>query len=272
MRSCSACPQVQGGYCMGININARTDTSFLFSSLSSSKSGGSANLNFLSDYVSIKNGSYGKLMKAYYAGNASDTVKTLGKNTKTNYETKETAKDLTKVGTAADALKESADALLTTGSKSVFAEKDITTKDENGVETTAKGYDTAAIYSAVNKFVTDYNSAIQAAGNVADTSVTGRTQSLTNLTGANGKMLGQVGISIKDNGTLSIDKDAFEKADMSKVKTLFQGNGSYGYQASVQASMMDYAATNAANKANTYTGSGNFNNAYNTGNLFSGYF
>ena len=46
-----------------INVDSSQDYSYLFQSLSS---GGMGNLNFLSDYSSIKNGSYGKLMKAYY--------------------------------------------------------------------------------------------------------------------------------------------------------------------------------------------------------------
>lgn len=50
---------------MGISIQAKTDYSYLFSGLSTSSTGSAGNLNFLSDYAAIKNGSYGKLMKAY---------------------------------------------------------------------------------------------------------------------------------------------------------------------------------------------------------------
>ncbi|MDE6128369.1 MAG: hypothetical protein K2G16_04160, partial [Lachnospiraceae bacterium] len=51
---------------MGISINVG-NTSQNYSYLFQSASGGSlGNLNFISDYASIKNGSYGKLMKAYY--------------------------------------------------------------------------------------------------------------------------------------------------------------------------------------------------------------
>ena len=53
---------------MGIkmNVSMNQDYSQLFQSLSSG--GGMGNLNFLSDYASIKNGSYAKLMKTYYGG------------------------------------------------------------------------------------------------------------------------------------------------------------------------------------------------------------
>ena len=45
--------------------NSNVDFSALFSGTSDSSSVG--NTNMLSDYAAIKNGSYGKLMKAYYA-------------------------------------------------------------------------------------------------------------------------------------------------------------------------------------------------------------
>ena len=45
-----------------INVDSSQDYSYLFQSLSS---GGMGNLNFLSDYSSIKNGSYGKIGRAH---------------------------------------------------------------------------------------------------------------------------------------------------------------------------------------------------------------
>lgn len=48
-----------------INMHLKNDYSFLFSGMSTSSGGSLGNLNFLSDYQSIKNGSYGKLLKAY---------------------------------------------------------------------------------------------------------------------------------------------------------------------------------------------------------------
>lgn len=51
-----------------ISFNTRTDYGFLFKSMNSSKSGGNVlgGVN-LSDYADIKSGSYGKLLKSYYA-------------------------------------------------------------------------------------------------------------------------------------------------------------------------------------------------------------
>lgn len=256
---------------MSINIQMKQDMSFLFSSLGSSTANVAAS-NFLGDYASIKNGSYAKLMKAYYAKDSSDSVKSLAKDTvKNKAVTSEETKALTRVQSTTDALKESADALLVRGSKSVFEKKDVTKTDENGIETTSREYDTEGIYKAVNSFVTSYNQVINAVDKVDSSSITNRASSMVNHSIANLKMLNKIGISINADSTLSLDKDTFVKSDMSKVQALFQGSGSYGYQVSAQASMMNFAADNAASKASTYTGSGTYNN-YNTGNLFNGYF
>lgn len=255
---------------MSINIQAKTNYSFLFSGLSSAASN-AASGNWLSDYASIKNGSYGKLMKAYYGkdNNASRTAAST--ITKKDTTTDTAKKALAKVETATDALKESADALLATGKKDLFAQKDITTKDENGVETTTKGYDTNAIYNAVNSFVKDYNSVMGAVDVVSDTTVNNRTESMGNTTIANSRQLAKIGIALKNDGTLSLDKDTFMKADMNTVKNLFQGNGSYGYRISAQSSMINFAADHASGRASLYTGTAGYTGTYNAGNLFSSY-
>ena len=251
---------------MSINIQAKTNYSFLFSGLSSTASN-AASSNWLADYASIKNGSYAKLMKAYY-GKENTASKTAASDITKKDTTK---KALAKVETATDALKESADTLLAAGKNDLFAQKDITTKDENGIETTTKGYDTSAIYNAVNSFVKNYNSVMAAVDDVSDTTVNNRTESLGNTTIANSKQLAKIGITMKNDGTLSLDKAAFMKADMSTVKSLFQGNGSYGYRVSAQSSMINFAADHASTRSSLYTGSAGYTGLYNAGNLFSSY-
>jgi len=261
---------------MAININARTDVSYLFSSLGSGAAS-VAGSTFLSDYMSIKNGSYAKLMKAYYGGNASSAVKSAVNNstrrsTAKSELTSEESKAYSKVKSASDALKDSADALLATGKKSVFAKKDVTTKDENGVETTTQEYDKDAIYSAVNKFVNDYNSVIKAVDDADNDDVASRASRMVNDSISNLKSLLKAGISINADSTLSLDKDAFMEADMGTVKNLFNGNGSYGYRVSAQASLINYAADRASENRSFYNTNGSYSASYNNGNLFNSYF
>lgn len=262
---------IKGVKNMGIGINVRNlkpDYSYLFQSMTG---GNVASMNFLSDYASIKNGSYGKLMKAYYGPShrSSKEVSSLvEKNQRTTAAAKDSAKTLSSIESAAEELKKSADALTAKGSKSVFNKVDIETKDENGVTSTTKGYDTNAIYKAVSDFVDDYNSVIKQAGSAESTSIQNRVKSMTGATSANEKLLSKVGITINENKTLSIDEKAFKAADMATVKTLFGGNASYADRISAQATMLDHTANTEATKANTYNYNGIYNNAYTSGGIF----
>lgn len=255
---------------MAITIQSRNDYSYLFSSLGTSSSSSVSNLSWLSDYASIKNGSYAKLMKAYYneTGNAKEVINKTKTNTSTS---KDSTESLAEVQKTTDALKESADALLVSGSKSVFAEKEITTKDENGVESTSMGYDKDAIYKAVNQFVKDYNSVIKSTADSNSGSIANRSLGMITAASANENLLSKAGITINEDYTLSIDEKAFKNADMNTVKTLFSGNGSFAYRTSAQASLINFAADNEASKANTYNFNGTYNNTYSNGNLFNSF-
>ena len=257
---------------MSINIQARSNMTYLFSSLGSGAAG-TANSNFLSDYASIKNGSYGKLMKAYYGGMAKEETKTVAKTQlrRSSYAelTKEESKTYAKVQTTTDSLKESADALL---GRNLFKQTDVTVKNADGTETVEKGYDKEAIYKAVNSFVKDYNSVVSATEDAKDSTLSRRVRNMENLTAANEKALAAVGITRKEDGTLSLDKEEFNKADMLKVKSLFNGNGSYGYQVSAQASLINYAADHVISRGSVYTKSGTYGVSFNNGNLYNSYF
>ncbi len=247
-----------------MNINLKTDYSMLFSSLSSNSSSSSTNnlsnsFTFLSDYASIKNGSYGKLLKAYYAKESDDS--TSSSSSASKYSSKlgastseDTAETLAKVQSTTDSLKESADALLETGSKSVF-----------------KSEDEDAVYDAVASFVNDYNSVLKATDDVNSTSILQQTLSMVNATKANENLLNKVGITINDDNSLSLDKDTFKAANESTLKTLFNTTGSYAYSVSSSASFINYKADTEAAKANTYNFSGNYSSNYTSGSIFDYY-
>lgn len=259
---------------MSVTIQAKSDVSYLFSNLSASSSSSGSGLSdltgLLSDYASLKNGSYTKLMKAYYSENASDEVKSLAKNKTSTSDvlTSEESKKYATLETNADALKESADALL---DASLYEEKDLSSTAEDGSVTKTTGYDVDSLYKAVNSFVTDYNSVITASTDTDDKTVSRRVESLKSLTTANTSSLAKIGIAIGTDGKLSLDKASFQSANVSTMKSLFQGNGSYGYQVSAQASLIDYAAGNVVNTGSVYTGSGKYSTTNSIGNLYSSY-
>ena len=240
-----------------MSISLKTDYSMLFSSLSSSSSKNSSitfsSNTFFADYASIKNGSYGKLLKAYYAKNSDDTLTSSSTlNASTSLDTTET---LAKIQSTTDSLKESADALLEKGSKSVF-----NSEEED------------AVYDAVATFVSDYNSVLNATDKANSSSILQKTLSMVNTTKAYETMLSKVGITINDDNSLSIDKDTFKQADESTLKTLFNDTGSFAYSVSASASFINFRADTEAAKANTYTISGNYSSNYTSGSIFNSYF
>lgn len=229
---------------MGISIQEKSDYSYLFSGLSTSSS--TSTNNFLGEYASIKNGSYSKLMKAYYSDSASSEVSSLVNSQ---------SKVLTEVQDATDKLKDSADALLETGTSAVI-----------------NSGDTDKISSAVNSFVDNYNSVINKMENVDSATVLNKTVSLTNLTKANESLLSKVGITINSDNTLSVDEETLKTASSSTLKSLFNGHGSYGYSVSAQASLINYAADNALNKSSFYTSSGTYSSTSSSGSIFDSLF
>lgn len=247
-----------------------TSISVLFSSMNNTKSsssslfgGGSSLLGInYADYASIRNGSYQKLLNAYYKTDASDEVKHAVSSTSTS---KDDSKTLAKIEDTAADVKESAAALMTSGSKSVFEK--VTTTDENGVKKT--DYDTDAIYKAVSKFVEDYNSLVDAVDDSDTSSILRAGLSMVKTSSANSNMLSKIGITVGSDSKLTIDEQAFKKADMSKVKSMFYDRGSYGYQIQTRASMIESYAKTEALKANTYGSNGMYTYNYSTGDLYN---
>lgn len=252
-----------------INVNARQDYSYLFQSMTTSRGNSLGNLNFLSDYASIKNGSYGKLMKAYYAKDAADKVASTGKDTETKKKSISTAADsaktLSEIEKAADAMKESADSLLVKGSKSVFRKK-------NEKATVSEEYNTDAIYKAVSGFVTDYNDLLSKTSAASSKNLQSKADTLAAVTSANAKLLSRVGITVNSDSSLSLDEEVFKKSDMGTVKNLFGTTGAYGYKVSAQASMIDYTAAKESTRSNTYTANGTYSNVYSAGNILNSFF
>lgn len=241
----------------------------LFSSLNNNHRSGNGMSDLLginySDYATIRNGSYFKLMKAYYGMDASQAVKDTVANKTTTATSKDDTKAIARIESASDDMKASADALLENGTKSLFKTERVT--DDKGNVTTK--YDADEIYKAVSKFVDDYNSLIEKASESNTSNISGSAERLVKMTGYNEKMLEKVGITVDEDNQLKIDEKTFKAADMVTVKGLFNERGGYGYQVSAQASMINYYAENEASKSNTYTSSGTYTYNYNSGTLYS---
>lgn len=239
--------------------------SSLFSSLNSGSSiystGSSASESPLSTYMSIRNGSYSKLLKAYYSETGN---KSAIKSTSTSIDS---TKTLAAIESTSDALKDISDELFTGGKNSVFNK--VTTTGDDGTKT--ESYNTDAIYKKVNAFVNAYNDFLEEAGKSNTTDILRRTKSIIGITNTYGKVLNKAGVTIGKDNKLSIDEETFKKADMTTVKNIFNGRSSLAYSISANASYINYTAQYQASKANTYTSYGNYSYNYSAGNIFNSF-
>ena len=250
----------------GISMYDSSSVSTLFSSLGSSKSTGSGMFGInLSEYASIRSGSYGKLMRSYFSMDSAKSTSKSDDSTKNTIEdlatTTSTSKDSTKTLAAIESdakeLTDSAKALYTRSNNKVF------TKDSGG------GYDTDKIYKAVKRFADDYNSLMDTAGKSSTNRIFRSAGSIKNETSYNEKALKEIGITVDEKtGRLSVDETTFKSADTEKIKNLFNGTGSYAYSVATKAAMTESYAKSEAAKSNTYTKNGTYNYNYNSGNIF----
>ena len=250
----------------GISMYDSSSVSTLFSSLGSSKSTGSGMFGInLSEYASIRSGSYGKLMRSYFSMDSTKSTSKSDDSTKNTIEdlvtTTSTSKDSTKTLAAIESdakeLTDSAKALYTRSNNKVF------TKDSGG------SYDTDKIYKAVKSFADDYNSMLDTAGKSSTNRISRSVSSMKNETSYNEKPLKEIGITVDEKtGKLSVDETTFNSADTEKIKNLFNGTGSYAYSVATKAAMTESYAKSEAAKSNTYTKNGTYNYNYNSGNIF----
>lgn len=254
----------------GISMYDSSSVSTLFSSLGSSKSTGSGLFGInLSEYASIRSGSYGKLMRSYFSMDSTKGTSKSDDSTKNTIEdlatTTSTSKDSTKTLAAIESdakeLTDSAKALYTRSNNKVF------TKDSGG------SYDTDKIYKAVKRFADDYNSMLDTAGKSSTNRISRSVSSMKNETSYNEKPLKEIGITVDEKtGRLSVDETTFKSADTEKIKNLFNGTGSYAYSVAIKAAMTESYAKSEAAKSNTYTKNGTYNYNYNSGNIFTDMF
>ncbi len=186
---------------------------------------GMNSFNF-SDYASIKNGSYKKLVKSYLVqqkGDSADKGSTSVKKPKKD-TTDQTG--LARMKTQADSLKKSAKEL----------SDDALWKQTNGK------YDMDKIAKAVKGFANDYNDTIDQAAKVTSRDVSQQTGFMTSMTKTMSTALSKVGITIGADGKMSVNEDELKKADTKQLKALFSGSASYGAQMEQKASAISSAA------------------------------
>lgn len=232
---------------ISIDVGGNQDNSYLFQNLPSSN-GGTANLNFLSDYASIKNGSYSKLMKAYYgpeqasgasSGSKRSTTKNILKKLEEEKRNPKVSKDV-----------QTANSNLTSGLSSLkssilkLQNSATYTNTENGTSAADK------VVSAVKAFVTDYNNVVTAAKSSTLTGKTAYVANMMSATASNSGSLSEIGIKVNTNGTLEINEAKLKTADLAKVQNMFSASDLMSYGSRL-ASRVQFAGTATVSKTDT---------------------
>lgn len=237
---------------MGISIDVsgmKTDYSSLFSSIGSA-AGNASSSNWLADYASIKNGSYGKLMKAYYAeakASSSGTT-TAGKKSNSSNVLDKILEEKRNPKVSKEAQK--ANSELTSGLSSLRTS--VSTLQNDKIYTdTANGQSAAdKVVSAVKAYVSNYNDVVTAAKDSTLTNKTAYVANVMSTTAANADKLAEIGISVKSNGTLMVDESKLKATDISKVQEMFSSKDIMSYGSTV-ASRLQYAGAAASTTTTT---------------------
>ncbi len=233
---------------MGISIDVgnNQDYSYLFQGISGSGSLG--NLNFLSDYASIKNGSYGKLMKSYYGAVNSSVSASRSAKTGTNdvldqiLEAKKHPVVSKETQEANSKLTSGISALSNTVSK--LQNEDTYKNSEDGVSAADK------VVSAVKSYVSQYNDVVGNAKNSTLSGVTSHVAGMMRASSANSDKLAEIGVTINRDGTLTLDEDKLKSTDISRVQDLFSKDDVISYGSTVM-SRLGFASLSSNSVSST---------------------
>ena len=228
-----------------INVGSNRDCSYLFQSLSSS-SGGMGNLNFLSDYASIKNGSYGRLMKAYYGTGQSSSTEAASKKSSATTVLDRILEEKKNPKVSKDVQK--ANASLTTGLSSLKSSVSALQSDKTYTDTENGQSAADKVVSAMKAYVTDYNNVVNAAKGSTLANKTAYVANMMSSSAANADKLSEIGVTVNSDGTLELNQAKLKEADISKVQDLFSPDNIMSYGSTI-ASRVQFAGISSGTGA-----------------------
>lgn len=221
-----------------------------FNLFQTSSSNSGTNLNYLSDYASIKNGSYGKLLKSYYSMNKNSGTSATSKGSSSGKTVLDKILEERKNPTISKQAQE-ANSRLTAGIPSLSSsisklQNDKTYTSEDGASASDK------VVTAMKSFVENYNDVVSAAKKSTLTNKTSYVANIMNNTAANADKLSELGITINANGTLQLDENKLKAADVSKVQELFSKDNIMSYGSKIS-SRLQFASSSSSTKTSETT-------------------
>lgn len=212
----------------------------------SSSSGGLAGL--YSDYYAIRNGSYKKLMRAYYGGSSSSkySSKSGSRSSKNVLDEILQAKRNQTVSKATAEANSALNAGISSLKSSLAAlQNENTYSDTDGTAVSDK------VANALKDYVQNYNSTVTASKKSTNSGMTDNVAMMMKTTAANKDGLAAVGITINHDGTLTLSESAAKAAKPSAAKDLFSSENRKSYGSTV--AMYINGAGYYASSSNTST-------------------
>ena len=217
-----------------LNKYNTTDYTSLFNSLpKTSESSGGGLTNLATEFNSIRSGSYGKLLSAYYKKmNSGDSVTEAIQKENANRQL---------VGGNASSLKSAAKTL---------SKMDFSDTSDAGKEKSLK---------AIKEFVSAYNSVIDTADDVNSKSILRNAVWMTNITSKSAGLLNELGISLGKDNKLTLDETKWANAHTSTKTALFNGRQGFAEKMIYKANQMtNSSAEKASFTASAYKDNGDY--------------
>ena len=198
----------------------------------------------LSDYNTIRSGSYKKLLKSYYSSaealSGTSTAKTSNVIDKLLEEKRnpKVSAEQTKTNALLDSSVSNLKSSLATLSK------------EKSYE------DTSEIKTSLKNFVTAYNSAIENSKKTTNHAISSNLANAKEVVEEHANELKEIGINLNKDGSLSIDTKKLDTVDMTKVKNLFDTTDALGFGSKLTSRInrASYYTTGSASTANNDAG------------------
>lgn len=215
----------------------------------------------VSDYNSIKNGSYGKLMKSYYKGQAGST-NAAGKSNKSNRNNTldklmadRKNPTLSKEATAANAKLNSSLKTLTTALSALQSKDTYKNKAANKNTAADKSENNAndsLAKRSLKDFVSSYNDAVKSSKKSTMNNISKNVANMMKAAKENEDKFKELGVNINRDGTLTVDEKRLNEADDERIAELFDGDKAMSF-GSKAASSLNRAASYTVNEENAAT-------------------
>ena len=216
-----------------LNKYNMTDYTSLFSSLpKTEESSGGGLTNLATEFSSIRSGSYGKLLSAYYKKMESQGAEEAMQKETANRQL---------VGGNASSLRNTAKNL---------SKVDFYDNSEGAKEKQLK---------AVKDFISSYNSVIDTADDVNSKSVLRTAVWMTNITQKSAGLLNELGITVGKDNKLALDETKWSEANSSTKAALFNGRQGFAEKMVYKAGQMtNFSAEKASYTASAYKNNGEY--------------